>query len=304
VNCSISEHKSKQVIRLYPEIILHALYKSEVKNGGNGARLYFMARSADYSGHGSLVEKQFKKYCINQLGLSDWIYRRWLQAAIELELMTILITKRGIKRIILTGYSKVAGALGISKLQPMKDITYGELLGKGWKSELLALALIDYQVNPISRAAIENILGVKKQTQRRLEKKTKRIRSRHNYAVLTDVLPGEIARYRESVNNNVFIQKINGVEKVVKRIPDSKIITGSEVRKANSTLRKINARLRSVQLNVMNAVNSKVYFDDNKSMRETKSNRRYLYLRSDKPNWFYSIPNQAINGHNRLKWAA
>ena len=279
-----SEFYNKQIF-VYSEIILTALYFDGVKNGGNGARLYFLAKDWDLSKRGSLVEADFRSYIVNNLQVNDWNYRRWLNSAIEIGLISKIITPKG-KKLLLSGYSKACELLGITHLQPMQGITIKNLMGKNWQSELWACFLANYQGRPISRQTLFNLSGVKQSTQRNLEKRTSKIKNIRNYAKDTSLDKSHLTGFKEHVKKNAFLH----MDQITFRIADTKEVKGVKAKSKTSTLRHLNRCIRS-SCYVAGQIYARLYCEDGKELKKAEKQREgeYLFLKSEQKGFYYAI---------------
>jgi len=267
-------------IFVYSEIILKALYRSDVKNGGNGARLYFLAKDWDQSKRGSILEDDFRSYIANDLKIADWNYRRWINSAIEIGLIKKTITPKG-KKLMLAGYRKACDLLEINRLRPMQAITIKDLLGKNWQAELWACFLVNYQGRPIARQTLFNISGVKKSTQRNLEKRTNKIKNIRNFAKDASLDKSHLTGFRDHVRNNAFINN----NQITFRIADTKEVKGIQAKSKTSTLKHINAFIRSSCILAGKIKYSRLYCENDKELKIAEQNRdpykNYLFLKAE-----------------------
>jgi len=272
---------------IYSEIILKSRYSTGVKNGGNGARLYFLAKDWDLSKRGCLLEDLFRSYIVDDLGISDWNYRRWLNSAVELGLISKVTTSRDKRLLILTAYSEACRLLEIDRLKPMQAITIKDLIGKNWQSKLWACFLANYQGNPISRETLFDLSGVKQSTQRNLEKRNSKIRNHHNYAKDTSLTKDQLSGYREFVNKSAFLHR----GQITFRLPDTKEIKGAITKKYNSTLKHINKQIRSSRF--VAGQTARIYCKDDRQLKQAERtrDRKYplLFLESEHKNFYHAI---------------
>lgn len=277
----------KREIYIYSEMILKAIYRSDISCAGEALRLYFLAKDWDKSKRGSLVESEFRSYIVNDLKVKDWNYRRWLNSAIEIGLIKRAIQPKG-RKLLLTGYRKACGLLDIDHLEPMQLLTIGELFGKDWKAKLWGCFLANYQGKPISRETLFKISGVKPSTQRNLEKRTDQVENIRNYAKDTSLDKTHLTGFRDHVKKNAFLNS----NQITWRIPDTKKVKGVEVRKKTSTLKHINRFIRSSCI-VAGKVYSRLYCENDKELKKAEKkrdpNNSYLFLKSRQNGFYYAI---------------
>ena len=274
----------KREIYIYSEMILKAIYRSDISCAGEALRLYFLAKDWDKSKRGSLVESEFRSYIVNDLKVKDWNCRRWLNSAIEIGLIKRAIQPKGGK-LLLTGYRKACGLLGIDRLQPMQAIKIKDLMSKNWRSHIWACFLANYQDRPISRQTLCKLSGVKKLTQINLEKKTERIKNAPNYAKIGKLSADHLTGYKELVHPGARNYK----GELFRQLPNTRKIEGVRVKKKTSTLKGINSRIRS-SCYVAGKI-YRLYCENDRELKKAEKHREgdYLYLKSGQQSFYHAI---------------
>jgi len=159
-------------VKLYPEIILHALNNNKPVGG---VRLWFLAKEFD-SGNGHIPSKDFR-FWLMDLGVARSTLYRWLDQALELGLIT---QGDGVYKLVSWGRGAVL--VGVTHLSKPVIIDIEKFINKGWLNYVWAGFLKRFE-NPVSRETLEKMTGTPPRTQLERERKAG-VKTKSNYADL------------------------------------------------------------------------------------------------------------------------
>jgi len=155
-------------VKLYPEIILHALNNNKP---AGGVRLWFLAKEFD-SGNGHIPSKEFR-YWLMDLGVPRSTLYRWLDQALELGLIT---QGEGVYKLVSWGRGAVM--VGANHLGKPVKIELEKFVNQGWLNWVWAGFLKRFE-NPVSRETLEKMTGTPPRTQLERERKAGVISKTH-----------------------------------------------------------------------------------------------------------------------------
>lgn len=147
-------------MKLYPEIILKAANNN--KNVG-AFKVWILAKDYD-RGCGAIPGKKFRQYLFKKLGIPRASFYRWLDAALELE----LIRYDG-EFYHLAAWDKGAMIAGVTKLIRPVIMPVDHFIDKGWMANVWKAFTVLFREKTISRARLEQLTGVPARTQRDYE---------------------------------------------------------------------------------------------------------------------------------------
>jgi hypothetical protein len=156
-------------VKLYPEIVLHALNKNKPVGG---VRLWFLAKEFD-RGNGHIPSKDFR-YWLMDLGVPRSTIYRWVDQALELGLIT---QGEGVYKLV--SWGRGAAMVGVPHLSKPVKIELDKFVNKGWLNWVWACYVERYKT--VSRETLETLTGTPPRTQLERERKAG-VKKTKNYA--------------------------------------------------------------------------------------------------------------------------
>lgn len=197
-------------IRIWPLFLISAVRSQH----GGAARLYFIARSLDKKGTGSIDRKDLYEFT-DRLGIDPRQRRRWLKDAFNSGLL-----RRYKRHFVYCSLAKAALILGVDHIgKPVKVDSQG-LVSHGWRSLVWDGYLATLNSRPVSQAQKEKITGVHPRVQRLYQAGGQSTR-RYNFATVRGLKPDQIQGSAEVTNRHIFISRRG---KIVQRLPDTRVV--------------------------------------------------------------------------------
>lgn len=136
-------------------------------------RAWELARHYDEDGSGVVEHADLLRFYTLNLGLSISTGRNYIACAVRAGYFQPLTRRNGSKWYLLRGAVGVALSLGLSNVETKRvSVPVKGLLGKGWRKVLWTAKIAACQERPISRAKLEELTHIPRQSQRSYEKKT------------------------------------------------------------------------------------------------------------------------------------
>jgi len=289
-------------VKYYPMMGLRAI----ANHKGGAWRLWVLARALDIPGSGYISERVFRSSC-SQAGIASKTYRRWLQQAIHIGILSKKKRQSGETVLQIINAGDAAFRLGCVHVDPKPALIPTETLINGSWRNLVWEAFIENNFNDrtISREALRKISGISRKEQVRLEKGTK-VKNFIN-VVCTDKPADHLAGMRENSRATAFAHQ----GKVVYRLPDRRSVDGELNSCRQGRTRTINRKLNYLSSELSPAETALRYPENCSSMRLFFTNYKKMeralrnYGRHDRQvNEVYLLKTASHDGCTAQIWEA
>ena len=191
----------KQEVKIQADLILKAMSKGD----GGAMRLYFLAKTFNHYGSGTIRLLEFWHF-LKAAGLDRSTYERWLNRAVAVGLF-----KRRDKKQIelgdLAGIVKAALLFDCEITSPEPQlITLKTLISKGWAFSVWACYIKQFEGKAISQGKLEKYTGIAPRMQRIYEHKAG-VQIKRNYVIMQGHGASELAGVREHKHAGAFIHQ-------------------------------------------------------------------------------------------------
>ena len=285
-------------VKVYPDILLHAARK---KNGGAG-RLWFLAKYFNAGGCGSIPNKAFRQYVINDLKVKRGTYDVWLARALH-----IGIIQRQDKNLKLAGYAAAAVIVGCDHIGRGEYLPLEKFIKKGWLGYVWTTWIKSHKLEdrPISRRTMRELSGIPERSQRLYDKQAG-TKIQANYAKDT-TRPGSqgmIEYINEFEQDKIKSKAFLNSGEITWRLPNS--YKTKHIEEApKGRLRRINNQLQDLLNNGGRDPKSgnyvRRYCESDKQVKRSQKNIRklgnkdievpdFIYQLSDKKGFWHAIP--------------
>ena len=237
---------------------------------GGAYRAWVTARTLDRNGSGA-VDTHILKSELLAAGVNQTTCSRWLSQAVSAGIMRLEVHKSGKTAFVLKGVSKVAKMLDCERIDRPILLDTQALFNEGWRSLIWeAYIAANHNGKIISREKLEEITGVNRREQVRLEKGTG-VTTTANL-IETGLSSDNMTGMKEFQGKAAF--EYQG--KIIVRLPDTRHVK-SEIKTAHrGRTKKINRTLSSgssIHASGLKRGKLRLFFTDSKSLE--RAFRRY-----------------------------